>query len=164
MLDMLPRQGVLLAPIRAGKLGDPGGLVGAQLVIRAPDVVVELADLDTVPVEAVEVDVASGGADACEEVLQPPHGMGRRGYPGAAAPHAPSPQRLYAPEPLAGRELCRHVGLVRELGLVEGEYGRGVDSPGLLEEGVDVDVVPLHGDELERSYVGRRVGRPVVQP
>lgn len=37
----------------------------------------------------------------------------------------------------------------------------GLDFSG---QGVDVNVVPLHRNPFEGSGVGRRVGRPVIQP
>lgn len=160
---MLPRQGVLDAPVGARVLGDPGRLVRAELVVRAPDVVVELAQLDAVPVEAVEVDVRAALADLGQELPQPADGVRRRRDARAARAHAGPAQRLDAPQPLGGGKLDGHVGLVWELGLVEAEDGGRAGAAGVVVQLVDIDVVPLHRDELERA-VGGWAGGPVVEP
>lgn len=148
VLDVLAGERVVHAPVGAGVLGDPRGLVGAELVVGAPDVVVELAQLDAVPVQGVEVNVGAALADLGEELLQPADSVRRRGDARAAAAHAGPPQRLDAPQPLAGGEVDGHVGLVWELGLVEGEDGWRGGAAGVVGQLVDVDVVPLHWNEF----------------
>lgn len=163
ILNMLPRQWILDTPVRARVLGDPGRLIRPQLMVRAPDVVVELAELNAVPMEAVEIDIRAALADLGQELLQPANSMRRGRDAGASRTHACLSQGLDAPQPLGGGEVYRHVGLVRELGLVEAEDGWGAGAAGVLVQLVDVDVVPLHRDELERA-VRCWAGGPVVEP
>lgn len=132
-------------------------------MIRAPDVVIELAQLDAVPVETVEIDIRAALADLGQELLQPADSMRRGRDARAPRTHAGPAEGLDAPQPLGGGEVDGHVGLVRELGLVEAEDGWGAGAAGVLVQLVDVDVVPLHRDELERA-VGSWAGGPVVQP
>lgn len=132
-------------------------------MVRAPNVVVELAQLDAVPMKAVEVDIRAALADLGQELLQPADSMRRRRDARATRAHACLTEGFDAPQPLSGGEVDGHVGLVRELGLVEAEDGRGPGAAGVLVKLVDVDVVPLHRDELERA-VGSWAGGPVVEP
>lgn len=132
-------------------------------MVRAPYIIVELTQLDTVPVEAVEVDIRAALADLGQELLQPADSMWRRRDARAPRTHTCLSQRLDAPQPLGGGEVNGHVGLVRELGLVEAEDGWGAGAAGVLVQLVNVDVVPLHRDKLERA-VGSWAGGPVVEP
>lgn len=75
-----------------------------------------------------------------------------------------SSQGFNTSQPFPRRQLRRHVGLVRELGLVEPQDGGGVAGLYFSGQGVDIDVVPLHRHPFERSGIGGGVGRPVVQP
>lgn len=166
---MLPGHGILRAPVRARILGDPDRFGGAQLVVGAPQVVVKGAQLGAVPVEAVEVHVRPPRPDLGQKVGQVAHGVRRRRDARAAAAEPLLAERLDAPDPLGGGEVDGDVGLVGQLGLVEAQQGGGQGGGARLAEVVgevvNVDVVPLHGDELEGvARVGRAVRGPVVQP
>lgn len=164
VLDMFLWQRALLAPVGARKLGDPRGFVWAELVVGRPEVIVELAQLSSVPVEAVEVNVRATSTDPGKEVGQPAHGVGRRRYARAATAYAGLAQRLNMPQPLVRGELHRHVGLVWQLGLIEAQDGARAGVADVLVQGRGVDVVPLHGDPFHAVRVGSRAGRPVVEP
>lgn len=161
---MLPRQRRLRVPIRRRELRDPDRFVRPQLVVRAPDVVVELTQRLAIPVETVEVDIAAASADPREEIDQPAYGVACVGDSWRAAADALFAEGLDAAQPLVSGELGGHVRLVGEFGLVESEDCLGVCFFGFVGEVVDADVVPLHWGELEGAGVGGGVGGPVVEP
>lgn len=162
---MLPRHGILRTPIRARILGDPDRLVRAQLVVRAPEVIVKGPQLGPIPMETVEIHIRPPRPDLGQEIRQVPHRMRRRRDARATAPNALLAERLDAADPLGGGEIDGDVGLVGQLGLVVAQQGGGVGLADVVGEIVNVDVVPLHGDELEGvARVGGAVRGPVVQP
>lgn len=171
---LLEEVGLLLAGAERSELGEPDGLVTADLVslLEVGEESVTILSLG-VPVNGAEVDLAAtrDGLAGVHERLEPLETLTRVTAvgDGRGTDENLSTVRVH-PLGVGGSSLLRsHGSLASMVGLVEAENGLGSSGDGgiavlLPAAGVDVDVTPEHGNEavLGVEVVGLRV--PVVGP
>jgi len=85
----------------------------------APDVVIKAAQVLAIPVDGIEVDVATSCADSLEERGEPADALRCRGDSRRATADALSTKRFDAAEPFFRGDVDGDVGLVWEFGLIE---------------------------------------------
>jgi hypothetical protein len=107
-------------PSTNGKLSNPHFLLLiGHLIVCRPDIIIELTELLTVPVKAVEVDIGACIVYPLKEVFEPHDSLRSRRDARATTPYAGFSKRLYASDPFTCRELGAHVRLIWEFRLSE---------------------------------------------